>query len=65
MARPRKAAPADPLCDLSKKTEILEREMAAQRAAMERLKEFGQTRLQPLRAGLAFGPSTAKRRVAR
>jgi len=65
MARPRKAAPADPLSDLSKKTEILEREMTAQRAAIERLMEFGKTRPQPLRAGVGFDPSTARRRVAR
>ena len=65
MARPRKAAPADPLSDLSKKTEILEREMTAQRAAIERLMEFGKTRPQPLRAGVALDLSTAKRRVAR
>ncbi len=56
MARPRKAAPADPLSDLPKKTEILEREMAAQRAAMERLKELGKIRPQPLPQALRSIP---------
>ncbi len=37
MPRPRKA-PVDPFIDLEKKAIILEREMARQRAAMERLK---------------------------
>ena len=49
MARPRKRLPSD-LADLSKKTEILEREMTLQRAAIERLKQLGQVRIQPLRA---------------
>ena len=44
MARPRKRLPSDPFADLSKKTEILEREMSAQRAAIERLKQLGQVR---------------------
>jgi hypothetical protein len=39
MPRPRKAA-FDPLSDLQRKTAILEREMTAQRAAMDRLKEI-------------------------
>jgi len=64
MARPRKALPSDPFRDLSKKTEILEREMTAQRAALERLKQIG-TRATPLRAGAAADTSTTKRRVAR
>ena len=38
MARPRKAT-VDPFTDLQKKAAILEREMARQRAAMERLKQ--------------------------
>lgn len=50
MARPRKAVPQDPFSDLPKKAEILEREMAAQRAAIERLKEIGHVRAQPLPA---------------
>lgn len=64
MARPRKRLPSD-LADLSKKTEILEREMSAQRAAIERLKQLGQVRAQPLRA--ADGPSsaTSRRRAPR
>ncbi len=37
MARPRKAT-VDPFADLQKKAAILEREMARQRAAMDRLK---------------------------
>lgn len=39
MARPRKAT-VDPLGDLQRKTAILEREMTAQRAAMDRLKQI-------------------------
>jgi hypothetical protein len=38
MARPRKAT-VDPFTDLQKKAAILEREMAKQRAAMDRLKQ--------------------------
>ena len=64
MARPRKALPSDPFRDLSKKTEILEREMTAQRAALERLKQIG-TRATPLRSGEAPVASTVKRRSAR
>jgi hypothetical protein len=63
MGRPRKAPPLDPFTDLSKKTEILEREMTIQRAAIERLKEIGQLRLQPLRA--PAHPSVAKPRASR
>jgi hypothetical protein len=40
MPRRRGTASVDPLADLAKKAEILEREMAAQRAALERLKEL-------------------------
>ena len=64
MARPRKPLPSDPLRDLSKKTEILEREMTAQRAALDRLKQIGM-RATPLRAGAAADASAAKRRAAR
>ena len=64
MARPRKAFPSDPFRDLSKKTEILEREMTAQRAALERLKQIGM-RATPLRAAAAADASAAKRRAAR
>ena len=64
MARPRKALSLDPFNDLSKKTEILEREMTAQRAAIERLKEIGM-RARPLRAGAVADASAAKRRAAR
>lgn len=44
MARPRKSAPLDPFCDLDKKIAILEREMSAQRAAMDRLKQIAEPR---------------------
>ena len=64
MARPRKALSSDPFNDLSKKTEILEREMTAQRAAMERLKQIGM-RARPLHAGAVVDASAAKRRAAR
>jgi len=64
MARPRKAVPQDPFSDLSKKTEILEREMAAQSAAIERLKQIGDARPQPLRAFEVPDP-LAKRRASR
>jgi len=64
MARPRKSLPSD-LADLAKKTEILEREMSAQRAAIERLKQLGQVRRQPLRAPDAPTSTTARRRAVR
>jgi len=38
--RPRPAGP-DPLADLAKKTDVLERELRIQRSAMDRLKEIG------------------------
>jgi hypothetical protein len=38
--RPRTAGP-DPLADLAKKADVLERELRMQRSAMERLKEIG------------------------
>ena len=38
--RPRTAGP-HPLADLAKKTDVLERELRAQRSAMDRLKEIG------------------------
>lgn len=38
--RPRPAGP-DPLADLAKKTDVLERELRTQRSAMDRLKEVG------------------------
>jgi hypothetical protein len=38
--RPRTGGP-DPLTDLAKKADILERELRAQRSAMDRLKEIG------------------------
>ncbi len=42
MARRRgTTASTDPLQDLARKTEILERELAVQRAAIEKLKELG------------------------
>jgi len=64
MARPRKIRSSDPFSDLSKKTEILEREMTAQRVALERLKQIGM-RARPLRAGAVADASAAKRRAAR
>ncbi len=64
MARPRKAVPQDPFSDLSKKAEILEREMSAQRAAMERLQQLGKVRAQPLITALASN-AAGKRRVSR
>lgn len=41
MARRRATEPVDPFADLAKKIEILEREMAVQRAALDKLKEMG------------------------
>lgn len=40
MSRRRAAASDDPFADLERKVEILEREMAVQRAALDRLKEL-------------------------
>ena len=42
MAQQNALAPDDPFADLEKKTQILERELAQQRAAMDRLKTLGQ-----------------------
>jgi hypothetical protein len=64
MARPRKSLPSD-LADLAKKTEILEREMTAQRAAIERLKQLGQVRAQPLHAADRSTSTNARRRAVR
>jgi len=64
MARPRKTLPSD-LADLSKKTEILEREMSMQRAAIERLKQLGQVRPQPLRVDNFHDSSAMRRRMSR
>ena len=64
MARPRKRLPSD-LADLSKKTEILEREMNTQRAAIERLKQLGQVRAQPLRADASADSNVVRRRMSR
>ena len=64
MARPRKTAPGDPFNDLSKKAEILEREMDTQRAAIERLKQIGKVRAQPLPADAA-PHGLPKRRASR
>ena len=64
MARPRKILPSD-LADLSKKTEILEREMTMQRAAIERLKQLGQVRAQPLRVADGADSSGLRRRMSR
>lgn len=64
MARPRKRLPSD-LADLSKKTEILEREMDVQRVAMERLKQLGQVRTHPLRAPEGADVGGVRRRMSR
>jgi hypothetical protein len=63
MARPRKILPSD-LADLSKKSEILERELNMQRAAIERLKQLGQVRTQPLRADANADSNVVRRRVS-
>lgn len=63
MARPRKTVPSD-LADLSKKAEILEREMNTQRAAIERLKQLGQVRTQPLRIHDVSDSNVVRRRVS-
>ena len=44
MARRRNLAPGDPLADLARKVEVLEREMATQRAALDKLKAMGTPR---------------------
>lgn len=53
MARRRNPASIDPLADLAQKIAILEREMAAQRAALDRLKQMG-----PVRRPAANEPAT-------
>ena len=67
MARPRKAplASSDPFVDLERKTEILEREMNTQRAAIERLQQISKVRAEPLRAADPTDTSAARRRAAR
>jgi len=55
----------DPLLDLSKKTEILEREMSAQRAAMDRLKQMSSVRPQPLNIHERPESEPLKRRASR
>jgi hypothetical protein len=66
MARPRKAlSSSDPLVDLQRKTEILEREMTLQRAAMEKLQQISKLRAEPLRIDDQANPAAAKRRAAR
>ncbi len=55
--RPRPAGP-DPLADLAKKADVLERELRAQRSAMERLKEIGPP------APRRSKPSTVSRKTA-
>jgi len=63
MARPRSTSSLDPFSDLNRKTEILEKEMSAQRVAIERLKELGIRKPQPLRATASRTPP--KRRLSR
>jgi hypothetical protein len=53
------------LLDLSKKTEILEREMSAQRAAMDRLKQMSNVRPQPLNIRERAESEPLKRRASR
>ena len=66
MARPRKSRSAsDPFTDLARKTEILEREMSAQRAAIERLKQLGMLRPSALPADETPKVPSAKRRTSR
>jgi hypothetical protein len=64
MARPRKTLPSD-LADLPKKAEILEHEMRMQRAAIERLKQLGQVRPQPLRVDEGHESGALRRRISR
>ena len=47
MARRRGPAGADPFADLARKVEILEQEMAIQRAALDRLKEIAPPEARP------------------
>ena len=66
MARPRKALPSsDPFVDLERKTEILEREMNTQRAAMERLQQISKVRAEPLRHDDHANTASSKGRAAR
>ena len=65
MARPRKALPSsDAFINLARKTEILEREMAVQRNAIERLTQVSQVRAQPLPVE-EFPDPLARRRASR
>ena len=43
----RRPKTADPLADLAKKLEILEREMSTQREAIVKLKQMGAPRMRP------------------
>jgi hypothetical protein len=52
--RPRTPGP-DPLEDLARKTDVLERELKTQRSAMDRLKEIGAPA--PRRAKPAISPA--------
>lgn len=66
MARPRKTLPAsDPFVDLARKTEILEREMDAQRAAIERLKQIGKLKPRPAHVDEIPELTPARRRQSR
>ena len=57
MARRRKPSSTDPLADLDRKIEIPEREMAAQRAALEKLRQMAKPRHQELRAPATHVPT--------
>ena len=57
MAQRRSFAPDDPFADLDKKVQILERELALQRSAMERLKTLGQ----PVRREVEMIPAPARK----
>jgi len=61
MARRRRSAPGmDSLADLAEKVKILEREMAVQRKALERLKQMGtERRVEALRAAALHVRKTA------
>ena len=59
MARRRRTAGPDPLADLAKKTDILERELRTQRSAMDRLKQIGAPLPRRAKAGATNTRKTA------
>jgi hypothetical protein len=64
MARRPRMAGVDPFADLAKKVEILEREMATQRLAIERLKALGSTPSLRPPVGHGRGRDASPRRTA-